>query len=118
LVAEVFHTEKRNVLHCEVAHLDGNRANARADNLKWVSKVENRSHRKRHGTECSGSAHGAAKLSEADVARILSRYADSKTIASDYGISRHTVFAIWQGKNWRHLSSMSVAIAGGKHARA
>src|SRR4051812_23187911 len=50
LVALAFHGDKRNALHCQVGHLDGDMKNPRADNLKWVSKTENESHKLRHGT--------------------------------------------------------------------
>src|SRR5262245_5051542 len=48
LVAEAFHARHRNILHNEVAHLDGSRTNACASNLKWVSKAENNSHKRLH----------------------------------------------------------------------
>lgn len=100
LVALAFHGRRQNVLHNEVAHLDGCRSNCRADNLKWVSRVENHSHKLRHGTHQVGELCPAAKLRVDQVARIKARYATSREIAEDYGISRHTVFDIWRGKTW------------------
>lgn len=100
LVAETFLPDGRSALHCEVGHLDGNRANAAAANLKWVSKVENHSHRRAHGTHPSGEKHPRAKLTEAQVRKIRTRYATSAVIAADFGISRHTVFDIWCGRRW------------------
>lgn len=101
LVAEAFHGDKRNALHCEVAHLDNDRTNCRADNLKWVSHVENHSHRRAHGTHPSGENHPRSRLTERDVARIRTRYATSTQIAADYGVNYMTVREIWQGKRWR-----------------
>jgi hypothetical protein len=112
LIALAFHAEKRNALHNEVAHLDGNRANARADNLKWVSKVENRSHRKLHGTETCGERHGGTLLKEAQVHAIRAdkrRFAD---IAADFGISRYTVEDIKRRKRWIHLPERVSTSAG------
>lgn len=102
-VAKAFHGHRRNVLHCEVAHVDGDRANPRAGNLKWVSKVENMSHKRRHGTAQAGEKHPRAKLTDEQVRTIRTRYANSKETARDFGISRHAVFDIWQGKRWAHV---------------
>lgn len=99
LVCRAFHGEPR-APHREAAHLDGVRSNCRADNLKWVGKIQNHSHRKAHGTWPTGEKHPRAKLTWADVDHIRTRYANSRTIAADYGISRHTVFDIWQNVRW------------------
>jgi hypothetical protein len=106
LVAEAFHGERRNALHNEVAHLDGNRANPRADNLKWVSKVENRSHRKLHGTECCGEAHGAAKLTNAQAREIrgLRGKVRQGDLASQYGVSVYTIHDIMRGRRYASVT--------------
>ena len=99
LVAETFHGPSRPV-HREVAHLDGNRANARADNLKWCSKVENHSHKRLHGTHQAGEKHPRAKLTNSDVIAIRAsgeRYAD---LAKRFGVSRHTISDIRRGRRW------------------
>lgn len=106
LVCRAFHGEPTR-LHNEVAHLDGNRANARADNLKWASKVENRNHRKLHGTECHGEQHASSKLTREAVEVIRAipkRCADLKALAKRYGVSWRTISSIRSGKGWRHLS--------------
>ena len=102
LVALAFHGVKRNALHREVAHLDGVKTNNSAANLKWVSHAENMAHKRKHGT-AKGSRHPGAKLTEADVLRIKTRYARRSEIASDFGISVHTVSDIWRGRRWSHL---------------
>ena len=99
LVCRAFHGEPFAIWN-EAAHLDGNRANASADNLRWVNKAENHHHKKLHGTHQAGEKHPRAKLTEAAVQRIRTRYASSKVIAREYGVSRHAVFDIWQGKRW------------------
>lgn len=60
LVCRAFHGSG-DPLHNEAGHLDGNRRNARADNLKWVSKVENHSHKRLHGTHQAGDKGWAPK---------------------------------------------------------
>jgi hypothetical protein len=101
LVAETFHADKRNALHNEVAHLDNDRANSRADNLKWVSKAENAFHRREHGTHGAGELHPRAKLSWPQVLEIRLRPGKASEIALRYGVSRHTIYDIWQGRRWR-----------------
>lgn len=104
LVARAFHAEKRNPLHNEVAHLDGSRTNARADNLQWVSKVENRSHRKLHGTEICGERHGNSKLTEAAVRHIRSANATRSDLASIYGVTPWAIDEVLKRRNWKHVS--------------
>lgn len=101
VVALTFHPGKQNKLHNEVAHLDGNRANARADNLKWVSKLENHSHRFRHGTNGAGERHPRAKLTASQVTEIRLRQGTARELARHYGVSRHTIYDIWQGNRWQ-----------------
>jgi hypothetical protein len=103
LVAEVFHADKRNALHNEVAHLDGSRTNARADNLKWVSKVENRSHRKIHGTETNGERHGNSKLTEEAVRHIRSTSDSRSKLAALYGVTAWAIDDVRKRRNWRHI---------------
>lgn len=105
LVCWAFHgppTEEAN----EAAHLDGDRKNARADNLRWVSKLENTSHKWAHGTMLIGEKHSLAKLTEAKVREILEALAIGATaqqLAEKYNITRHAIEDIRTGKNWNHL---------------
>jgi hypothetical protein len=100
LVAIAFHGAKRNALHREAAHLDGDRTNCRSDNLQWVSKRENHSHKLRHGTHQSGENHPRAKLTYDQVGRIRTRYASAPQLAKDFGVSRHTIYDIWRHVRW------------------
>lgn len=102
LVAMAFHGPG-NILHNEVAHLDGDRANPRAANLQWVSKVENHSHKVGHGTLLAGERHPGAKLTNDEVRemkrRLLAGEAWSE-LARHYQISGGAVRDIARGKNW------------------
>ncbi len=94
-----------NILHCEAAHLDGDRGNARADNLKWVSKGENHYHRRLHGTS-AGERHPRAKLTrpQALEVRRRSRCGESASyLAREFSISSTTVSDIRDGRRWKHL---------------
>jgi len=104
LVAEAFHADRRNILHCEVAHLDGDRTNACADNLKWVSRVENQSHKKAHGTHQAGEKHPQAKLTEANVVAIRHASVPYALLAERYGVSYHTISDIKRGVRWTHVA--------------
>jgi hypothetical protein len=102
LVALAFLGEHQNALHSEVAHLDGDRSNCRAGNLKWVSRGENFSHRRLHGTHPSGERHPRAKLTEKQVSAIRASQDRRSVIAERYGISPLTVTDIRSGKRWAH----------------
>lgn len=88
----------------EAAHLDGVRTNARADNLEWTSKKENQAHRRIHGTDPAGERHPNAKLSTSDVVAIRRARGSEfgATLAARFGVSRSTIYDIWQGKSWAH----------------
>jgi hypothetical protein len=58
LVALAFHGPCPDGLEC--AHLDGNRANPRADNPTWATKAENEAHKYLHGTR-QARAEGIAR---------------------------------------------------------
>jgi hypothetical protein len=110
LVAET-HVPGRNVLHKEVAHLDGDRANARADNLKWVSKVENHSHKRLHGTHQGGEMHPRAKLTEAEAREIGARARRGESaarIGREFGVAGSTVRDIRDYRRWRAAQATSL----------
>lgn len=102
VVALAFHPGGRNVLHNEVAHLDGIRTNAAAANLKWVSRVENHSHKRLHGTHQAGDNAGNRTLTSQQVAaiRLSKGVSTASQLGQQHGVSRHTIYDIWQGKKW------------------
>lgn len=86
----------------EAGHIDGDRTNARADNLRWVTRVENRADRKRHGTECRGESNGNAVLTKLKVEAIhlLSQTMGVRKIAAVVGVSKSQVSNIVRGASW------------------
>ncbi len=113
LVCRAFHGEP-NALQNEAAHLDGNKTNNRASNLKWSSKVENHYHKRFHGTHQAGERHPRAKLTEATARLALSRLAEGDTcqaIADSLGVSRSTIEDIRKRKKWRHIKGPPDAYA-------
>jgi hypothetical protein len=91
LVCEAFHGPP-NVLRNECAHLDGNKRNNNAANLRWVSRSENQQHNVLHGIHgggVSGERHHAAKVSDAQVAEIRMKAAagrSGRSLAKEYGL--------------------------------
>lgn len=93
----------QNTLHKEVAHLDGVRTNARADNLMWTDKIQNHSHRKAHGTWPSGENSPRAILTWAkvDEIRLKRKSTTAAILASKFGVSRETIYDVWREKSWK-----------------
>jgi len=61
LVAERFLGARPSDQH-EVCHIDGNRLNNTASNLRWGTRKDNADDRERHGRTSRGPAHSAAIL--------------------------------------------------------
>lgn len=51
-----------------------------------------------------GSAHGLSKLTEQQVLSILSDGRPSKILSQEFGVSKHTISCIRNGKTWRHIT--------------
>lgn len=74
-------------------HLNGNRADNRLDNLRWGTRAENESDKRRHRT--SGHKLTAAKARRIKRARGLQR-----EVAQRFGVDRSLVSLIRSGKSW------------------
>jgi hypothetical protein len=88
----------------ESQHIDGNRENNTADNLKWGEPKENANDRSRHGRTVVGSRSPNAKLSEALVLKIraLRPIKTLQSLADEFGVSKKLVLLVTQNKAWRH----------------
>lgn len=78
----------------EAAHLDGNPENPELTNLKWVTHIENQSHRIQHGTHCRGERNHRTRISEATAREILKLKAQGvrqKDICERFGLAKHFV---------------------------
>jgi len=85
--------------NCEPNHLDGNKENNFADNLKWVTRSENISH-----SWGLGSSRGKLRDQARKVLKYLSEGKSPKWISSYLGISRSTVSRIKLGRRWSYLT--------------
>lgn len=93
----------------EVNHEDGNRQNARLDNLKRMSQIDNQRHSWRRGariaTHPRGEKHGMSKLTAPQVIciRHFCGIWRQRSIARHFGISQHTVTMLRRGFIWKHV---------------
>jgi len=91
---------------CIVCHVDGNPQNNKIDNLIYGTHKLNTSHRKLHGTDCTGEKHPMAKLDLKDVNKIRKQYIKydrkfgGRVLSKKYGVSISTICRIAQGRGW------------------
>lgn len=88
----------------QAAHVDGKKVNCCAENLVWKTILDNDADKDLHGTRNSGSRHGLAKLTEADVRAI--RAVDGLShakIGRLFGVSGSTIDDIRSGRRWKHV---------------
>lgn len=84
----------------ECAHLDGNKFNNHISNLKWVTRKENFSHKKLHGTEIFGSRNGNCKYGTKIIEKIKRDFSDgasNSALGKKYGLRRRYVWEITSG---------------------
>jgi hypothetical protein len=101
LVLETFQGECPDGYQC--AHLDGNPKNNKLSNLKWVSPLENMSHRVAHGTALSLDVHPMSKLNSSVVLTIRKEFSmgiSQRDLAKKYGVTQSCISLANSGKNW------------------
>ena len=101
LVCRAFCGEKPSDLH-EVAHWDGNRSNAKADNLRWATHVENQADILRHGGH-PNRGKGKISASDARYIKFILHHGNmsQRAIAGRYNVSRGVIDHIWRGNSWK-----------------
>lgn len=116
LVAEYF-VDKPSENHYIVAHLDYDKRNNRADNLKWMTKQENIDHAKkspyvikarqdRLGKRFEGSK--VCKLTSTKVMYIkkeLEKGVSYKRLAKKFNVSEMQISRIKRGENWKDVKA-------------
>lgn len=96
----------------QVAHRDGDKMNARLDNLRYATARENAQDKHLHGTTSRGEMNGNRKLTQDQVQQIVTQYRGGdlqKTLAVAFGISQSQVSNIVRGASWSHLRAGGAA---------
>ena len=91
----------------EACHIDGNKLNNSASNLRWGTHAANCADRDRHGRTARGERSGFAKLTAEKVVQIRERYARGETqefLASEYGVKHACISLIVRRLAWRHIA--------------
>jgi hypothetical protein len=111
LVASAFHGQCPHGR--EVNHKDGDKVNNAPENLEYLTRSENNKHAFAIGLKSGtnfpiyrGSAHGRAKLTEADVETIRRLHKDVSNVAlaANYRVSVPTIEAIVYRRTWKHVA--------------
>jgi len=94
---------------CEVNHGDGDKMNPRADNLEYVTHLENIRHATRtglHNPSRPGVENGSAKLTDDTVRAIRREYGHGQSysrLARKFGVGKSTVARVVTREDWRHV---------------
>ncbi len=91
----------------EARHINGVKADNRAENLLWGTRVENAADKVLHGVVARGEHHGISVLTQDVVHRIRSLSElglSQRQIASRVGFSRSSVRDVVKGKTWGWLT--------------
>lgn len=95
-----------------VLHRCDNPACVRPDHLFLGDRVDNKADQVAKGRQQVGADTGTAKLREAEVLSIHSRYSAgdlAKDLAAEFGVHKSTIAAIVRGRSWRYLGLPVVA---------
>jgi hypothetical protein len=89
----------------QVAHLNGNSLDNRAENLAWKTCKDNHADKVAHGTMVRGSRHALAKLTDDQVREIrkLAGTVPQTELARRYGIGQPLVSRIVRREKWAWL---------------
>lgn len=101
----------------DCCHNDGDRANNRAENLRWDTRLANVGDQKKHGTF---SWHGSKKLRDEDVPLVIARAETGErfdSIARDFGVTRNVVSTVLRGQNRANLTGRAGIKVGRRYHR-
>lgn len=113
LVALAFVGERPSPKH-QVCHVNGDRTDNRAVNLRWGTAKENSEDRDRHGKTARGTANGRSKLTPDQVSEIKAQLAvgaTNKGLARLYGVAPSTIKQIRRGETWTSVPTAKKILA-------
>jgi DNA-binding CsgD family transcriptional regulator len=106
VVCEAFHGERPEGY--EAAHINGDSSNNHKNNLKWMTKTENRKQMYQDGRDVSGTKNANSKYSVEQIKNVCGYLSQGdhtqKTISAKTGVSIWTVWAIKRRKQWLGIS--------------
>lgn len=91
----------------EVGHVNGDRFDNRASNLRWITHLENVRERELHGTRPFGENGARSKYTNDQVRDICQRALNGEPyprIEQQYGILKSSISQIRHGKTWRDVT--------------
>lgn len=99
----------KNQDNLQVNHIDGNKLNNKLSNLEWCTNQENRIHAVKLGLAARlvGEDNPASKLLESqaiDIINDLLNHVPYSKIMEKYDISKATICAIKNKRNWTYLT--------------
>jgi hypothetical protein len=99
----------------EVNHKDGDKWNADASNLEYITPKENRDHAVASGLTPGGTRHYRAKLTVAQIAEIRRRYSAGelmKDIAPHFGVAPSRIGHVVRGLSYkREIAALSESVS-------
>jgi hypothetical protein len=90
----------------EACHLNNIRDDNRVENLKWVTKYENESHKILYNTLKKGEQLATSKLTPVDVIFIREQCAQGKTnreVAKCFGVTPQCISKVKLKHSWKHI---------------
>ena len=90
-----------------VMHSCDNRACVNPEHLSIGTHKKNSEDMVAKGRQCRGVKHHTAKLTEEQVKQVISLcgFFTSRSVAHMFGVSKNTVWSIWNKRTWRHISA-------------
>lgn len=96
----------------ESCHNNGDRLDARLENLRWDTRSGNHKDKRKHGTWQVGEKANNAKLTEAIVLEIRKRGLSAAQAQREYGLSKTNARRIVRGDTWWYLNEQQAIDQG------